>query len=314
MKKKILSVLFIAFFFTQLFSQSPSTRALQKHTFVYAEKDGEALRLDKYDIPSLYGEKPCVIFVFGGGFVGGERDSEYYIDYFNFLVEQGYVVVSIDYRLGLKGVTDPLTFPAALEQSINMAVEDLLDATNFVLQNAGNWQINPDMIIASGSSAGAITVLHAEYLLCNREKGFNRVPGEFNYAGVISSAGALFSAAGELRWHTSPAPMLLFHGDADGRVPFGKIEFMKYGVYGSEEIARQLHDIKSPYYFYEVINAGHEIAGSSLINNGEETISFLEKFVKEKQQLFIHTREQKIGEPDVKKNFSVEDFIRNSIE
>ena len=47
------------------------------------------------------------------------------------------------------------------------AVEDFYDATGFVINQSSDWNIDVEQIVASGSSAGAITVLQAEYDLCN---------------------------------------------------------------------------------------------------------------------------------------------------
>ena len=45
---------------------------------------------------SLYGRfgragdaRPCLVFVFGGGFIAGERDAERYLPFFHYMVNQG---------------------------------------------------------------------------------------------------------------------------------------------------------------------------------------------------------------------------------
>ena len=72
-------------------------------TFVYSVKGGDSLRLDRYtDTPAaeIDAKKPCMIFVFGGAFISGTRDAESYRPFFEYMArEQGYTVVSIDYRL-----------------------------------------------------------------------------------------------------------------------------------------------------------------------------------------------------------------------
>ena len=73
--------------------------------------------------------KPTVVFVFGGGFVMGSRDSESYKPWFRLLSESGYRVVSIDYRLGLKG--KKLHIPkdrGVFLDAVDAAVEDLFSA------------------------------------------------------------------------------------------------------------------------------------------------------------------------------------------
>jgi hypothetical protein len=48
-------------------------------------------------------EKPTIVFMFGGGFITGERNNKAYSKWFNEMKNDGYRIVSIDYRLGLKG-------------------------------------------------------------------------------------------------------------------------------------------------------------------------------------------------------------------
>lgn len=283
---------------------------IKKETYIYSTKGTDTLRLDRYDNPSVSGLKPCLIYVFGGGFKGGNRSDKHYDKFFNFLLDKGYQVISIDYRLGLKDIKDPSQFPAALPRSIYMAVEDMLDATSYIIENAKEWNIDTNMLIPCGSSAGAITVLHAEYAIANKEAVSERLPKDFNYAGIISLAGAIFSHTGRLEWKNSPAPIQFFHGDADSNVPFDKIEAMNMGFYGSKYIAEQLDLMKSPYYFYKVENAAHEISGTPIQQNLNEINAFLEQLVKEKKQIIINTQVEQIGKPEMKKNFGLMDYIK----
>ena len=101
-------------------------------TYKFAERDTCDLFLDIYN-PSADSrtafcgkEKPTVIFMFGGGFISGERDTPYYRKWFRAMAENGYRVVSIDYRLGLKGVDKVGIMQVnLLDRAIHMAVEDL---------------------------------------------------------------------------------------------------------------------------------------------------------------------------------------------
>ena len=78
-------------------------------TYLYAQRDTCDLFLDIYypakgSQTHIDGkEKPTIIFMFGGGFITGERDNESYNKWFRQLTDNGYGVISIDYRLGLKG-------------------------------------------------------------------------------------------------------------------------------------------------------------------------------------------------------------------
>ena len=202
---------------------------IDKQTYIFAIKKVDTLKLDKYVmIDQIQGtqSKPVILFAFGGGFKGGRRDNPDYISYFHFLARAGYVVVSTDYRTQLKDIdkseySDLQGFSSALQQAITCAVEDFGDATNYIIEHSVEWQINPAQIIACGSSAGAITALQAEYEICNQTAFADRLPANFNYAGVISFSGAI-CANGIPKWIMSPCPLMLFHGDADSTVPFTK--------------------------------------------------------------------------------------------
>lgn len=291
-----------------------------------------------YDLPSIKGNKPCLIFVFGGGFVAGTRDQKSQIPFFKELANYGYKVISIDYRLGLKkageiaaqkakieketGIkqkkSSPKDFLNTFNGTIEMAVEDLFDATNYVLEHADEWNIDKNMIVACGSSAGAITVLHGEYNISNKTALAKKLPTDFNYAGVISFAGAIFSMQGDLKWRNTPTPILFFHGDSDKNVPYDQLRVKilgiktKYGFFGSKHIAKQLDKMKSPYYFYSVERAAHEISGSPMSKNTNEIKTFLDKFVKNKEKLIINTEVQQLDKPELKKKFGIKDYLEGN--
>lgn len=309
----------IQFFFILLFMGFNTYSQVSKSSFDYAIKSGDTLRLDKYEVKNnIQQSKPCIIFMFGGGFVSGQRDAEYYLDYFNEMVKKGYIVISIDYRLGLKSVAEagkngekvkPLTLPKQLENAINIAVEDLYDATNFILSKTDEWQINPQEIILNGSSAGAISVLQAEYYCCSNNQLAKKLPNNFNYAGVISFAGAIFSSHGKLHWDKQPSPILFFHGNADSNVPYDGIKILKYRFIGSKKLVKQLTKIKSPYYFYDVNNANHIIAISPMNNNITEIEEFTNNYILNNQNLEIHKKVNDTQKTELNKKIKLKDYI-----
>ena len=254
-------------------------------TFVYSVKGGDSLRLDRYtDTPAAENDakKPCMIFVFGGAFISGTRDAESYRPFFEYMArEQGYTVVSIDYRLGLKeplaaGKLSPETFPQLLPQTVLMAVEDLYDATSFVAGKSAEWGIDPARIVACGSSAGAITVLQGAYFIANENPLTAKLPDGFDYAGVISFAGAVVDMA------------------------------------GSDYIARQLSDMKSPYYFYSVEGANHALATVPMNNYRDAIDQFLTQQVGERLPAMIDTKERFTNASPGGKTFTAEDYIRSN--
>ncbi|GHT54331.1 hypothetical protein FACS189451_12450 [Bacteroidia bacterium] len=281
--------------------KADETNTVQKQTFIYSIQGKDTLRLDKYDSPTVTGDKPCLLFVFGGGFAAGTRDNADYLPFYERLVNQDYVVIAIDYRLGLKNLprdinmteaTPQITpqFISAFGNALTMAIEDLFDASRYVVEHAAAWQINPNQVVICGSSAGAITVLQGEYEACNHSSLAQRLPQDFKYAGVISFAGAIFTTTGELAWVEQPAPIQLFHGDTDREVPYGALKFGPVGMYGSQAIADKLSERNAPYYFYAVKKAGHSLSTSPMKHNWAEISTFLEKFVAKKEKLIINAQ------------------------
>ena len=194
-------------------------------TFLFAERDSINLYMDVY-YPADGSEmtvdgvnKPTILYVFGGGFKVGRKDTPTAREWFRLLTDEGFTVAAIDYRLGLKGV-EGMGSINDVYNAIQIAVEDLFSATKYILDNAEEVDIDPSSLVIAGSSAGAITVLQAEWELCNRMGSSVMLPKDFRYAGVMSFAGAIYSRQGTVRYHSEPAPHLLFHGTADRIVTY----------------------------------------------------------------------------------------------
>lgn len=300
-------------------AQSSEMKPPVKQTYIYSIKGKDTLRLDKYEGQINIGEpKPCMIFLFGGGFYTGQRDGDYYIPYFEFLTQNGFTVISIDYRLGFATLTDDgktglRGFVKLLKNTIDMAVEDLFDATNFVLARAEEWNLNKAEIVASGSSAGAITVLQGAYEISTASRIAAVLPPGFNYAGIISFAGAIFSNKGNLKWGNNTAPIQLFHGDADRNVPYNKIKFCKLGFFGSKNIAKRLDKYNLPYYFYTARYTDHKLAATPMYDNREEILIFLNQYVFGQKARQTNVSVFPLDQPAVKTNFSIFDYIRANI-
>ena len=271
-------------------------------TYVYEKRDTCDLFMDVYDPADGSEEtfmghrKPTIIFMFGGGFVGGQRDNQSYNSWFRQLTENGYRVISIDYRLGLKGASKMgIAQVNLLDKAIHMAVEDLFSATNFILENAEQLGVKRDNIVISGSSAGAITVMQAEYEVANRTSYASVLPQDFNYAGVMSFAGAILSRKGKVKYETSPCPTMMLHGTADKIVPYRQIALFNLGFYGGGKLVDRFKKFGYDYNMYHFIDYGHEIAGS-MHTTFDLQLDFLEKNVIQGKKRII---EAWISDPDV---------------
>lgn len=298
---------------------SSADSGIKKQTFIFTIKGTDTLSLDKYEaMPVATQKKPIVLFAFGGGFKGGNRAESTYIPFFHFLAKHGFVVVSTDYRTTLKNINpvqvpSPAGFANALQQAISTAVEDFYDATHYIINHSSAWQIDPTQIIASGSSAGAIISLQAEYEICNQTELAKRLPKAFNYAGVIAFAGAISNM--ELpQWKQLPCPIMMFHGNADRTVPFRQAVVPGLGgLWGSVSIAETLQRQQASYCLYVVDNAGHEIAVMPLKDNKYDVMNFLVRQVLDKKPLEMNVFEKVPGQADVKKDFKLEDYIQNNL-
>lgn len=241
-------------------------------------------------------EKPTILFMFGGGFIRGTRDDQSYNSWFKMLTDNGYRVISIDYRLGLKG-SDKVGIAQVnvLDKAIHMAVEDLFSATNFIIDNAEQLSVDPSNIVISGSSAGAITIMQAEYEIANNTSWSSVLPEGFNYSGVMAFSGAILSRKGKVKYENTPCPTMMLHGTADKLVPYNQIAFFNLGFYGGGKLIERLKKYGCNYNMYHFIDYGHEIAGA-MYSTLDLQLSFLESNVMQNKKRLVETW---ISDPDV---------------
>jgi dipeptidyl aminopeptidase/acylaminoacyl peptidase len=278
-----------------------STFAVNKSTYTFAEKDGQELKLDVYMPEDSLNEHPCIVFAFGGGFKMGARDEASYQKFLTEMAENGIVGVSIDYRLGLKDkkIKNLIQLAKILENSVNMAVEDMASAVEFVLKNAADLKVNTKQIMLSGSSAGAITALQTDYYLCNAK--IKNLPEDFRFAGVLSFAGAVASFGEKLEYKKQPAPVLFMHGTKDGLVAYDKKVVLKRGMYGSNYLIENIW-VKNnwPYMALRFRNFGHEVAMIGFKENVPTILEFIDKFVLNQNKIYVTDvtiAEQGVNEP-----------------
>ena len=277
--------------------------------YIFEKRDTCDLFLDIYNPAegsqtSIDGnEKPTILFMFGGGFIRGTRNDESYLPWFKAMTEDGYRIISIDYRLGLKG-SDKVGVAqvGALDKAIHMGVEDLYSATNFLNENAAELGINPSNIVIAGSSAGAIIAMQAEYEICNGTSWTSVLPEGFRYAGVMSFSGAILSRKGKIKYESTPCPTLMLHGTADKLVPYNQIAFFNLGFYGGGKLVDRLKKYDCNYNMFHFIDYGHEIAGA-MYSTLDLQLRFLENNVMQNKKRLIETW---ISDPDVWKGAGVQ--------
>src|SRR5205809_22309 len=104
---------------------------------VYKRVNGAVLTLDLYCPEKVSGRLPMIVWIHGGGWSRGRKERCPAVT----LVQDGYAVASIDYRL-----TTTAPFPAQ--------IEDCKAAVRWLRANASTYHLDPDHIGVWGHSAG----------------------------------------------------------------------------------------------------------------------------------------------------------------
>lgn len=142
---------------------------------------GVELLMDIYypDGHSADSNDPAIVYVHGGGWTAGSRDTGEGSRYIPALVSHGYVVFAIDYRLAPE-----YPFPAQ--------IEDAQCAIRHVRAEAATYGIDPDRIGAMGGSAGGQLV----NLLGVAEDGdFATRGGYEEYSSEVQAVAAMYGAS-----------------------------------------------------------------------------------------------------------------------
>lgn len=283
-KKICITLLALVFFYTEgwsqmLFRQDSGKDFIKPRTVQFANKNAQPLYMDIYE-PQDSKNAATVIFMFPGGFVSGERNGSGERAFCNKLCQNGFRAITIDYRLGLKDMHKiGLQSIGLLHRAIYMAVEDLFSATVYILAHSKELGIDTDRIVISGASAGAMSVLQAEYEICNGHDMASVLPDDFNYAGVISFSGAIFSEDGRIRYRNmDPCPHMMLHGTSDRIVLYNGVRVFNQNFAGTNRIARTFQKQGYPCRIMRFKGNEHEIAGS-YIYLADECMKFINDYV-----------------------------------
>ena len=103
--------------------------------------------------------RPLIVFQHGGSFLSGSRNQTIIPAYATYFAKCGYVVASIDYRLGF----DPVSSGSA-ERAVYRAMQDLRASVRFLCQNAQLYGIDTNSVILTGNSAGCISDLCSAFM------------------------------------------------------------------------------------------------------------------------------------------------------
>ena len=287
----------------QPFPQPEPVSKADRTTVEFVVRDGKPILMDIYQLKDQPAEKrPVFIYSFGGAWAMGSRIDALCNPLYDHLCEKGWVCVAIDYRLGSARGRDgkPLITPPEgynpFQYSIDIGVEDLYAATAWLIQHAREYKIDPEKIVISGSSAGAINSMNAEYYICSGHRlAKDNLPADFNYAGVVPMAGAVYLTGAdetELKWDRKPCPMCFFHGSADPTVTFDMERGPNRHGFGPFYVSQQLYAMDVPYMLNEYVGGDHCMALLPIKWFWNEIDSFLDRIVLGGQDLKVHAVER----------------------
>lgn len=255
--------------------------SIDVHSYTYIIKDGVNLDLDVYmPFEDHEDNRAVLLYVHGGGFSSGARDGADIVRFCKQMAAYGYVTASMSYRLTRKGESTGFGCDCPADEKLKTfqaAVEDIQDATFFLIRNREMLGIDPHRVILAGSSAGAEAALIAAYMPPNC---YDLPSGPVSYAGVISMAGAIPYL--ENVYEDSAIPTLFFHGTCDNLVPFGSAPHHYCNssqpgflpLHGAFPISRKLEELKVPFWLHTTCGGGHELASNPIRDYFNEIIGF----------------------------------------
>jgi acetyl esterase/lipase len=200
-----------------------------ERNITYCTVDGGELKLDAYYPASADERWPALVYIHGGSWTGGDKRSPATLQDRVALVQAGFLVVSINYRL-------------APEHRFPAMIEDAKCAVRYLRAHADEYNLDPGRIAAFGNSAGG----HIAALLglADESAGWD-VREYLEYSSAVGAVVDLFGPAdltallGEDSERVfrdqdlalaSPVehvsgdapPFLIIHGDSDRLVPLAQ--------------------------------------------------------------------------------------------
>ena len=294
LKKSIL--LYFLFLSLDSFSQS-----YQIDTLEYETIGGEKLLFDLYRFKKQIKKKrPTILFIHGGSFMNGSKNSPYVQPFAEAWVNEGYHVISMDYRLTLKGKS--FHCDCTKEEKVSTfenAVYDIRALTKHILNLQKELKIDTKKIVLAGNSAGAEAALHVAFWDHNTHNiGKEILPENFKYAGVLSYAGAMVDT--NLITEKNAIPIGLYHGNCDPYVPY-KTAAHHYcpdstvgalTLSGSYDIMQRYKNLNKNYYMYTMCQGTHRVNTLGMQLVLDETIDFVNATVLKKKKRQIHKVEK----------------------
>jgi len=168
--------------------------------------------------------RPLLILIHGGAFFNGDKASLGFPEWGRHFAAAGYVVASVNYRLGFHLNT------ISVERAGFRAVQDVNSAIAFILHDRERFRADPERVFLAGTSAGGIAALNAAFMRdANIPKSSK---GEGGIMGVnegiakpfkVRAVGNMWGAVEDTTiFGNARTPVLSIHSTGDPIVPFGE--------------------------------------------------------------------------------------------
>ena len=208
--------------------------------------------------------RPLLVLIHGGAFFIGDKADLGFPEWANYFASMGYVVASVNYRLGFKKSL------GSIERAGYRGVQDVDAAIRYIIHNKDTYFVDPNRVFVAGTSAGGITALNVAFMRnenipsdAKKEGDIKSVNPEIKDSYNIRAVGNMWGAVNDLSiLNNSTTSVISFHSMGDHVVPFGKghpfdsfflINRLIFPtMYGSEKITEYLGNNKAILYPYNL--------------------------------------------------------------
>jgi poly(3-hydroxybutyrate) depolymerase len=214
---------------------------------------------------------PLVVMIHGGSYLTGDKD--WLSPSCEVLQNSGFVVSSIDYRLGWREPGSFYDEMTTLAHAAYRGMQDANAALRFLAAHAVEYGIDTNWIFLGGESAGASIALNGSYTtdddietnnpelaqkLGKLNTSGNEYAKTYTIKGICNKWGAISDS--NLIYPGNAIPVISFHGVNDMLVPSEQGYFLgceTMPAYGSSCIYRRLLSAGSASVLYLKEDAGH---------------------------------------------------------
>ena len=277
-------------------------RGLSHKSFNSKASKEFSLKLDAYIPKNDAINRPAMLLVHGGAFVGGSKQQQPIVDMAKYFASRGWAVFSIDYRLRKHLGTVPEKFKDYVMSNISKkkaqalavypACRDAKAAVRWMYANAETYGVNTRFITVGGGSAGAAIAnmlgasnpedykdelsLKEDFTLQTAHLNkASKVHTVLDFWGSTKLVSVLEQISGPSRFNSSNAPILIVHGTKDPTVSFKEAEMLKQEYVNTGVL----------YKFCPLEGKGHGAWNSKINEKSLSDISF--DFIIEEQNLIV---------------------------